>query len=152
MASRTFGEALFYATSIPSCCNGYAQATALALEIYNQEMNYESQRLLAKARGEWAANPTAEGAARAYSYLTQIDPASSYAAEARALGEEMTKTTKKQWEFENVTKYKDELELEKKRIDAAKDRERRRLSAAKEIAIAYAKNRPRVVNRYYFVR
>lgn len=152
MAARNYAEALFYATSIPSCCVGYDQATNLALQIYNQSMNYESQQLLAKARAAWAADPSADGAAVAYSYLSQIDPSASCAAEAKALGNEMTKTTKKQWEFENITKYKDQIELEKKRIDADARNERRRLEAAKEIAKAYANSRPRVVNRYYFVR
>lgn len=152
MAARNYDEALFYATAIPSCSVGYEQATALALQIYNQSMNYDAQQLLAKARAAWAADPSADGAAAAYSYLSQIDPSASCAAEARALGDEITQTTKKQWEFENVTKYKDQIELEKRRIDAAAQNERRRYEAAKEIAKAYASSRPRVVNRYYFVR
>lgn len=152
MAARNYDEALFYATAIPSCCWGYGQAQALALQIYNQSMNYEGQQLLAKARAAWAADPTADGAAVAYSYLSQIDPSASCAAEAKALGDEITRTTKEQWEFENVTKYKYEIELEKKRIDVAAQNEQRRFEAAKEIAKAYASSRPRVVNRYYFVR
>ena len=152
MAARNYDEALFYATAIPSCSVGYAQATTLALQIYNQSMNYEAQQLLAKARAAWAADPSADGASVAYSYLSQIDPSASCAPEARVLGDEITQTTKKQWEFENVTKYKDQIELEKRRIDATTQNERRRLEAAKEIAKAYATSRPRVVNRYYFVR
>lgn len=152
MASRNYEEALFYATAIPSCCVGYGEATALSLQIYNQSMNYESQQLLAKARAAWAADPSADGAALAYSYLAQIDPSASCASEARALGEDITRTTKNQWEFENVTKYKDQIELEKRRINAAAESERRRLEAAKEVAKAYAKSRPQIISRYYFVR
>lgn len=152
MAGRNYGAALYYATAIPSCCAGYSQASALALQIYNQSMNYDSQQLLAKARAAWAADPTATGAQKAHSFLSQIDPAASCASEAKSFGEEIARTTQKQWEFENVTKYKDALELEKKRIDANADLERRRLKAARDVAVAYASSRPRVVNRYYFIR
>lgn len=140
MAARNYGEALYYATAIPSCCVGYDQANALAMQIYDQNMNYEAARYLAKARAAWAADPSADGAAEAYQYLTMIDPSASCAAEAKAFGQQISKTTQKQWEFENVTKYKDAVALEKQRI-----------SAAKEVAVAWAKSRPRQVNRYVFI-
>lgn len=139
--ARNFSEALYYATSIPSCCVGYSQANSLAMSILNESRDYDGQMLLAKARAAWAANPTAEGAAEAHTYLSQIDPASSSMSAAQSLNAEMTKTTKRQWEFENVTKYNNEIALEKQRINAAK-----------EAAVAYAKSRPKVVNRYVFLR
>lgn len=140
MAARNFDEALYYATAIPSCCKGYAQANELAMQIYKQNMNYTAQQLLAKARGAWAADPTAEGAAEAHMYLSQIDPEASCAAEAQALSKQISQTTQKQWEFENVTKYNNAVELEKHRI-----------TAAKEVAVAWAKSRPKQVNRYVFI-
>lgn len=140
MAARNYDEALYYATAIPSCCKGYAQANELAMQIYKQNMNYTAQQLLAKARGAWAADPTAEGAAEAHMYLSQIDPEASCAAEAQALSKQISQTTQKQWEFENVTKYNNAVELEKHRI-----------TAAKEVAVAWAKSRPKQVNRYVFI-
>lgn len=140
MAARNFDEALYYATAIPSCCKGYAQANQLAMQIYKQNMNYTAQQLLAKARGAWAADPTAEGAAEAHMYLSQIDPEASCAGEAQVLSKQISQTTQKQWEFENVTKYNDSVTLEKHRI-----------SAAKEAAVAWAKSQPKQVNRYVFI-
>lgn len=140
MAARNYDEALYYATAIPSCCKGYAQANELAMQIYKQNMNYTAQQLLAKARGAWAADPTAEGAAEAHMYLSQIDPEASCAAEAQALSKQISQTTQKQWEFENMTKYNNAVELEKHRI-----------TAAKEVAVAWAKSRPKQVNRYVFI-
>lgn len=140
MAARDFDEALYYATAIPSCCKGYDQANALAMQIYKQSMNHSAQQLLAKARAAWAADPSADGAAEAHSFLSQIDPESSCYAEAQALSKQISQTTQKQWEFENVTKYNNEVELQKQRINAAK-----------EVAVAWAKSRPKQVNRYVFV-
>ncbi len=141
MANRDYDEALFYATSIPSCCNGYDEAQSLTLKIYSDNTNYISQQLLAQARAAWSASPDAEGARQAQYYLAQIDPSSSSYAAAQTLSNEITKTTQKQWNFEHVQKYKDEVALEKQRIEAAK-----------QVAVAWAKRKPRTVNRYIFIR
>lgn len=141
MKNRDYDQALFYATSIPSCCVGYDQAQKLAMQIYTDNTNYMADQLLAQAQAAWAEDPTEAGARRANQYLTQIDPASKAAAGARALTQTMSKTTKQQWEFENVQKHKDAVSLE-----------RERMRAAKEVAVAWAKSRPRTVNRYVFIR
>ncbi len=162
MASRDYGQALFYATSIPSCSRGYNEAVALALQINSDNLDYNGNQLLAKAQAAWAADPTESGAREAHKYLTQIDPNCSASSAAKSLSAEISKTTQKQWEFENVTKYKDQLALEHKRLDAetslahhrissAASVERTRLRAARDVAVAWAKSRPRVVNRYTFV-
>lgn len=140
MAARDYDQALYYATVIPQCCSGYPQASRLALEIYTQSINHNGKKLLALARGAWAADPSAAGAAEAHSYLSQIDPEASCYSEALALSQQISQTTKKQWDFEHVTKYQNSVELEKRRI-----------SAAKEIGVAWAKSRPRTVNRYVFI-
>lgn len=152
MSARNYDAALYYATLVPSCCNGYAEASALALQIYNQSMNYNAQQLLAQARAAWAADPTASGAEIAHGYLAQIDPAATCAGEAKAFGEDIAKTVKKQWEFENVTKYKDELALRNKALDNRASIEKARIAAAKAVAVAWAQSRPRTVNRYVFLR
>lgn len=141
VAARNYDEALYYATLVPSCSRGYDQAHTLAMSIYGQRMNYDSQQLLAEAKAAWAADPTASGAALAHSYLVQIDPSASCYKEAQNLSAQMSKTTQKQWDFENVTKYKDQVALEKHRI-----------TAAKEAAVAWAKSRPKTVNRFVFLR
>lgn len=140
MASRDYDQALFYASQVPSCCAGYAEANSLAMKIYSENTNYMGNKLLAQAKAAWAADPTEAGAREANKYLTQIDPSASCQGAAAALTAEMSKTTKKQWEFENVQKHNDAIALEKSRINAAK-----------EVAVAWAKSRPKVVNRYHFV-
>lgn len=154
--ARNFEEALYYATAIPTCCKGYNEAQDLSIQIYNQHRNYDGQNLLAQARAAWAADPTAAGAEKAHKFLSQIDPSSSVAAEAKALSNDMSKVTMKQWEFENVTKYKDQLAMEKKRMANEAALESQRIAAnasvaraqaraARDVAVAYAKSRPRVI-------
>lgn len=163
MTARNYDEALYYSTSIPECCSGYAEAQKFTLQCYGNLRDYEGSNLLSQAKAAWAADPTASGAEEAARYLNQIDPASPSAAGAKALMTEMTNVTKKQWEFENVQKYKDELALrkqhmaneaaiEKQRIAANASVERTRLRAARDVAVAYAKSRPKVVHHYNWIR
>ncbi len=141
MASRNYDEALYYATTVPSCSRGYAQAHSLAMTIMGDRTNYDGQKLLQLAKAAWATDPTASGAEEAHSYLSQIDPGSSAYKAAQELSAQMSKTTQKQWEFENIQKHNDAIALEKHRI-----------TAAKEAAVAWAKSRPKTVNRYVFLR
>ena len=140
MAARDYDQALFYASSIPSCCRGYAEANALAMKIYSDNTNYMGEKLLAQAKAARAADPTDAGAREAHKYLSQIDPSASCSSAANSLSSQISKTTQKQWEFENIQKHNDAIALEKQRINAAK-----------EVAVAWAKSRPKVVNRYHFV-
>ncbi len=141
LANRNYDEAMYYAATIPSCCKGYSQAHSLIMGISEDRINYDGNQLLAKAKAAWAADPSAKGAAEAHKYLTQIDPSASCAKEAQTLSQTISKTTQKQWEFENVTKYNNSVALEKERI-----------RAAKEVGVAWAKSRPKIVNRYVFLR
>lgn len=136
LQQRNYDEALYWATSIPECCNGYAEARSLATSIYGDRVNYEASQLLAKAEGEWAANPTDAGAAAAYRYLSQIDPSSSSYAAAKALGQKMQASVKADYDFETKEKYRNQVALEKQRIKAARD-----------AAVAWANSRPKTIVR-----
>ncbi len=150
--ARNWDEALYYVSQIPSCCVGYAQANEMAMNLLNNRMNHNAATLLQKAKAAWAADPTESGAREAHHYLSQIDPGASNQAEVNALSSEISKTVKQQWEFENVTKYKDQLEMDKLRMKHNADITKARLNAVRDVAVAYAKSRPRVVNRYVFLR
>lgn len=139
---RNYDEALYWATSIPECCNGYAQASALTNTIFTDKINYDGAQALAKAEGEWAANPTQAGASAAYRYIAMIDPSSSAYPAAKDLGAKIAKSVKADYDFETKEKYRNEVKLEQQRIKAARD-----------IAVAWAQNQPKVVvrNHYHWI-
>lgn len=140
LQQRNYDEARFYASSIPSCSKGYAQAQALLTNINKDNTNYNSQQLYAQAQAAWAADPTESGAAKAHQYLAQIDPASSIYASAQSLSKQISDKVQRNWDFENIQKHKDAVALEKQRIQANKEK-----------YIAWAKSRPKVINRYNFI-
>lgn len=141
LETKNYDEAYYYALSIPECCVGYDEAVNLVKTAYKDQTNDTGRRLLAQAKAAWAAHPDEAGAEEAHSYLIQIDPDASCYKEAMELSAKISKTVKQNWDFENVTKYKDAVALEKQRIESAR-----------AIGVAWAKNQPRTVNRFYWVR
>ena len=137
MKTRSYEEALYHVTAIPECCKGFDEARNLTLSIYKDYIDYEGVQLLAKARGAWGADPTEYGATEAYGYLSQIDPKASCYSEAVKLGNQIQKTVKANWDFENVKKYNDQISLEKMQIKAARD-----------VAVAWGENQPKEIYHY----
>ncbi len=117
---RHYDEALSYVTAIPECCTGYNEANKLVLSIYEKYINHEAQTLLNRAKTEWASSPDEYGAKSAFAFLTQIDPDAECYGEASSLYKEIKKTVKENWDFEMKEKYNDEVDIEKRKIDAAR--------------------------------
>ena len=134
LKARDYDEALYWSTSIPECCAGYAQAAELASSIYQDKIDYDGAMLLAQAEGEWASDPSAEGGRAAYGYLSRIDPSAACYAKAKALGKKISASVREDYDFETKEKYRNAVELEKQRIDAAR-----------QAAVAWAQNQPKTV-------
>lgn len=136
-SAREYDEALFILTAIPECCDGYDQAMELVGQIFKQRMDYEGAKLLAEAKAEWAADPTDAGAARAGALLAQIDPLSASYPAAIEFQEQIGKVVKANWDFENVKKYEDEMELKRQRLKAATEVSKSYIEAARAVGVAY---------------
>ncbi len=117
---NNYDAALYYVTSIPECCNGYAEASGLVEEYYKKYVNYNCLQILQHARAEWTKSPDAEGASRAFAWLVNIEPGSSCEVDAKALANEIKAKVTSDWNFENREKYKDSVDLKKKVIEAAR--------------------------------
>lgn len=114
---REFEEALCLLTSVPTCCNGYAEVERCMLEIYQQYVDYDCAVKVNKARAVWNASQDKDGAALAGAYLASIDPASSCWEDALALAETIRKRIGDDWEFSKEL-TRDSVKLEEARIEA----------------------------------
>ena len=119
-AMNNFDEALFHATQIPSCSKGYAEAEKVTLTIYQEYIDYAGTQLLLAAEAAWAAGHDLPAARKALEYLLQIDPDSKAMAGAEKLLAEIKESIKDDREFELRQKYKDSIDLERRKIDAAR--------------------------------
>lgn len=117
---RHYDEALYYACSIPECCNGFSQASDDIVKIFQSYIDNDSQMLYQKAYAAWSKSPNYEGAQVASLYISLIDPSSSVHSKAQQLADDIKKTVRNDFVFDKQTKYKDSISLQKAYIDAAR--------------------------------
>lgn len=120
-ATHDYEGALWVLTSIPECCKGYNMALASINKYYQAYIDQVGEALLNKAYACWAANPNEDGATEAFAYLNQIDPQSSVYPRAQALAKEIKASVKSDRDLELYEKYHDAVDLEKARIQAARE-------------------------------
>ena len=73
-------------------------------------------------------------------YLSQIDPGSSSYQAAKDLGKKMSASVKADYDFETKEKYRNAVALEQQRIKAARD-----------VAVAWAKNQPKTIVHHNWI-
>ena len=146
VGKREYDEAQYYLTQIPECCEGFSLAQSLMTEVFALQQEYDGQQFLAQAQAEWAADPTDEGARKAFEYLTRIDPESSAYPASLELAEQMQTTVK----ADADRKYKDELALRQKEMDNQAELEKARINAARDVATAWARAHRPVVYHYWW--
>ena len=155
---QNYEDALLLLSSIPDVCTEcFEKASKIASPIYTDMINARGTEFLNQARVVWAKNPTKEGAKAATQLLAKINFAASCQPKAVALIREITdkmnEIDRREWEHE-MQVYQDNLEREKRHweqnVREYEDRiqtQRMRLKAWRDVAVTYAKNQPKVVNR-----
>lgn len=155
---QNYEDALMLLTSIPDVCSDcFEEAARVATPIYNNMIEARGTEFLNKARSVWAKSPTKEGAREATRLLSQINFAASCQPQAASLMREITnkmnEIDRREWEHQ-MQVYKDGIEREKRQwaqhVKEYEDRvqtQRMYLKAARDVAITYAKNQPKVVTR-----
>ncbi|MDE6535127.1 MAG: hypothetical protein K2K82_03855 [Muribaculaceae bacterium] len=143
MKTQNYDEAFFLLDQIPSACPAlFAQANNLKMKVYETLITEEGNRELAEARAIWNAGQDREAADRAGEILARINPQSHAYKEAQALHSQIAARVKaidnREWNL-TLQKQKDDTAVKKAS-----------LQAAKEIAVAQAKNQPKTVYRVYW--
>lgn len=119
-ALGNYAEALSILVQVPECSRAYGQTLSEMKKCYTLYADREGTDLLKKAQTLWASDPTPAGAAEASRLLTAIPVGSKAEKGADALYAEMASALKDDYKFETRQKYSDSLDLEKRRIEAAK--------------------------------
>lgn len=130
-AMKNFDAAIYSLMMVPQCCKGYDAAVKELKTVYQQFVNQHCNENLAQARAAWMAAPNSEGAATASVYLSEIYPDAACYGDALELVKEIKKQMGEEWKF-MMRQYADNISLERQRI-----------SAMREISIAYANSKPK---------
>jgi tetratricopeptide (TPR) repeat protein len=122
---------------VPAC---YDKILSKSVETFVDYQNQHCAELLQQAKAKMAAQYYEE----ALEILAKIDPSSNCYAEQQTLTKnienKVSAEVKKQWDFQ-MKQYKDEVNLEKQRINAMK-----------EIAVSYYQSQPTNVTYNYLIR
>ncbi len=157
-SQQNYEEALMLLTSIPSvCASCFEESARIATTIYTNMIEVRGAEFLNQARATWANNPSREGAIEATRLLSQINFAASCQTQATSLLKEITvkmnEIDRREWEHQ-MQVYHDGIEREKRQwtqnVREYEDNvqaQRMYLKAARDVAIAYAKNQPKKITR-----
>ncbi|MCQ2341868.1 MAG: hypothetical protein MJZ75_00030 [Paludibacteraceae bacterium] len=135
-----YERALSMVMVIPSQCKHYDEAIKSGLAIFHAYQDYQCVQNLQKARMAWAAEQNATGAHKAGVYLAEIYPDAACYGEAMDVYKEIKAKVLDDWKFE-MKKYQDSVDLEKQRIDAAR-----------QVGIAYGNHQQPVSTNIGFLR
>ena len=139
-SQKQYEEALYWVSLIPQQSKHYDAALAAGLNIYQQYIDNQCNINLAAARQAWAAEQNKTGAYAAGEYLANILPDAKCYGEAMELYKEIKGKVLDDWKFE-MKKYQDGVDLEKQRIDAAR-----------QVGVAYGTHQPSQTTSIEFLR
>lgn len=137
---KNYEEALFIVSLIPQQSKHFDAALAAGLDIYQQYIDNQCNINLAAARVAWAAEQNSKGAYAAGEYLANILPDAGCYEEAMELYKEIKAKVLDDWKFE-MKKYQDGVDIEKLRIDAAR-----------QVGVAYGTHQPAQTTSIEFLR
>lgn len=120
-AQHNYEEALWRLNMVPECCRGYDQVRAKTNVMFKNYIDQQGVALLSQAKAIWAASHDPASASDAFAFLLQIDPESSAYPAAQNLVKEINESVKSDRQFELRQKYKDKIDMEKSRINAARE-------------------------------
>lgn len=155
---QNYEDALMLLASIPDVCTDcFDEAVRTAAPIYTDMIEARGAECLNQARAVWAKNPTKDGARDATRLLSQINFAASCQPQAATLMREITskmnEIDNREWEHQ-MQVYRDGIEREQRQwaqhVKEYEDRvetQRMYLKAARDVAMTYAKNQPKVITR-----
>lgn len=141
--NQDYEQAIYILDQIPSACTDlYAKANEMKINFYNKFLAEEGATALAQARSIWNAGQDRESADRAGAILASINPQSPAYKEAQTFANQIAARIKalddREWQFK-LQQQADETAVRKQSI-----------SAAREIAVAKAKNQPKTVYKVYW--
>ena len=115
---QQYEQAIALTITIPACTKGGNAAISAGMKYYAKIRDRYALQLLSKAQSLWAAAQTADVANEVADILLQIDPEASCYKEAKALIAEIKSQVRKDIDFETREKYKDAIDLERRRTEA----------------------------------
>ncbi|MEZ4777739.1 MAG: hypothetical protein R3D00_31485 [Bacteroidia bacterium] len=138
-----FAEAFHTLSLVPEACTScYEQANGQIISFYQRYLDYVCAENLAKAQAIWVAGQNGRNATEAGKYLSQILPDAACYNDAQKLIITMQERgIQEDWEFE-MSKYYDDLRFRWQKHTDEVELEKLRIEAARQVGIEDARNKP----------
>jgi hypothetical protein len=135
---QNFDQAIYELMQVPDVCKAcYDRCLEAVQTIYQKKIDREATLSLTKAKATWNANQNIKGATEAADFLGKIEPLSASFKEGLELAERIRKKVeadeKRDWEFK-MKRYADGVKIEQQRVEAAR-----------QAAVTYYQNQPKVI-------
>jgi predicted transposase YbfD/YdcC len=157
-----YDEAIYKLSLVPIACTScYSKCSQKIHEIYEASINQDGKHKLSEANAVWASASNLSGAEKAIALLSKIHLDASCKKDADKLIEQISSKLqadeKKDWELK-LKQYEDAQKMEQQRMRMTEESDVRnsqleseRLNAAKQVALEYAKNQPKITyNNIYW--
>ncbi len=140
--TRNYEQAIGILSEIPEECSGYSsKVVPLIGSFYKTKINEDGSSILAEAKAAWAKNPNEAGAEEVATILSQMPANCTSSAGATALMQEIKKRITaldaRQFAFEKQAQANEHSE------------QMAQISAARAVAVAWAKSQPKQVTKVY---
>lgn len=129
-AQGQYEEAICELAVIPEECKSYQDVQDKTVEIYKEYVNHNVAMVLSQAKALWAGDPTPENAVQVMAMLSDVNPSADNYGEVKAFIQKVETAVQR----ENSQRRADAIAMEKARVNAARD-----------VAVAFAKNQPKTV-------
>ena len=166
IAGKDFERAAYELYLIPQECSYYTEVQALLGKVNRHIVDANSSQLLISAKSIWAAEQSENSANRVAEIVSNIDPNASCYSEAEkllsAITERMEQLNNREWAArQRQLAHEREMAIIREnnrstetqmRIKAQRDQNMATIKAVRDVAVEYAKNRPRMVyhvHRWY---
>lgn len=148
---QQYEEALNILAGIPRESSYYNQAATMMAQVYQSNINHDAQQIYNEASAIWAQDPNpGEAANEALRLLGTIDTQSKVYPQAKALINKINNRAQlivdRQYADEQAA-LAHERNMERERLNAQTAIQQARIKSARDIAVAWAKSRPKVVYR-----
>lgn len=147
VAGQNWEEALYELTAIPLECKYYPQALEMINNVYADHINHDAAQILAEATAVWSADPNPGYAAeQAMQILSQIETSAKCYPQAQALMRKIETRVKNVTDADRAH----ERSLEKQRLNASVALQKARISACRDVAVAFVKRKVVVQKHYHY--
>lgn len=142
-----YDEAISNIMSVPNVCSEcFTKCQQLALDIYQQKIDFQGRQLLEEAKGAWLKNNSHDGAVEVVSIINKIPIGSSVYPKVEELRSEI-KDSLDADEQRKLEEGQRDWEFKMKQYNDSQNDKQMLIKSCRDVSVAWAKNQPKNITQ-----